>query len=116
MANGIPAAGMQVGGDSDPPAMVRSADRLEGLGVAYEIETRYRNPGSIAEYAGTVKDRSVKVLSAGGMAASFAGAIAWRTTLPVVRIPAATVAVNGSANAAQPLVLSDDELPKKLEG
>jgi 5-(carboxyamino)imidazole ribonucleotide mutase len=120
--------------------------RLDELGVEYEIETHsvHANPESVAEYAGTAKDRGVKVLiCAAGMAAHLAGAVAGRTTLPVIGlpiaagalngfdsllstvqmppgVPVATVAVDGSANAAelaaQILALSDDELSKKLEG
>jgi 5-(carboxyamino)imidazole ribonucleotide mutase len=125
--------------------MEKCTAKLDELGVEYEIETRsaHRNPESVAEYAGTAKDRGVKVLiCAAGMAAHLAGAVAGRTTLPVIGIPiaagalngfdsllstvqmpsgvpVATVAVNGSTNAAvlaaQILALSDDELSGKLE-
>jgi 5-(carboxyamino)imidazole ribonucleotide mutase len=126
--------------------MEKCTAKLDELGVEYEIETRsaHRNPESVAEYAGTAKDRGVKVLiCAAGMAAHLAGAVAGRTTLPVIGIPiaagalngfdsllstvqmpsgvpVATVAVNGSTNAAilaaQILALSDEELSKRLEG
>lgn len=146
MANSGPVVGILVGSDSDRPVMEKCTAKLDELGVDYEIETRsaHRNPESVAEYAGTAKDRGVKVLiCAAGMAAHLAGAVAGRTTLPVIGIPiaagalngfdsllstvqmpsgvpVATVAVNGSTNAAvlaaQILALSDDELSKKLEG
>lgn len=138
--------GILVGDDSDRPVMEQCTARLDELGVEYEIETRsaHGNPESVAEYAGTAKDRGVKVLiCASGMAAHLAGAVAGRTTLPVIGIPiaagalngfdsllstvqmpsgvpVATVAVNGSTNAAvlaaQILALSDEELSKRLEG
>jgi 5-(carboxyamino)imidazole ribonucleotide mutase len=120
--------------------------KLEELGVEYEIETRsaHADPESVAEYAGTAKDRGVKVLiCASGMAAHLAGIVAGRTTLPVIGVPiasealngfdsllstvqmppgapVATVAVNGSTNAAvlaaQILALSDEDLSERLEG
>lgn len=146
MANSGPVVGILVGSDSDRPVMEKCTAKLDELGVEYEIETRsaHRNPESVAEYAGTAKDRGVKVLiCAAGMAAHLAGAVAGRTTLPVIGIPiaagalngfdsllstvqmpsgvpVATVAVNGSTNAAvlaaQILALSDEELSKRLEG
>ncbi|CAN5302705.1 5-(carboxyamino)imidazole ribonucleotide mutase [soil metagenome] len=146
MANSGPVVGILVGSDSDRPVMEKCTAKLDELGVDYEIETRsaHRNPESVAEYAGTAKDRGVKVLiCAAGMAAHLAGAVAGRTTLPVIGIPiaagalngfdsllstvqmpsgvpVATVAVNGSTNAAvlaaQILALSDEELSKRLEG
>jgi len=138
--------GILVGGDSDREVMRECAARLEELGIEYELETRseHHAPESVAEYAGTAKDRGVKVLICGsGMAAHLAGAVAGRTTLPVIGVPiadgalggfdsllstvqmppgvpVATVAVNGSANAAvlaaRILALSDDELSEGLEG
>ena len=145
MANSGPQVGLLVGSESDREVMEGCTARLEELGVEYEIETRseHRNPESVAEYAGTAKDRGIKVLiCAAGMAAHLAGAVAGRTTLPVIGIPissgalggfdsllstvqmppgvpVATVAVNGSANAAmlaaQILALSDEELSHTLE-
>ena len=92
--------------------------------------------------ADRAKERGVKVIiAAAGMAAHLAGALAAQSILPVIGIPVkasaldgldallstvqmpggipvATVAINGSENAAllaaQMIALSDDELAQKL--
>lgn len=144
MANENPVVGILVGSDSDREVMEKCTSRLEELGVPYEIETRsaHRNPESVSEYASTARDRGIKVMiCAAGMAAHLAGAVAGRTTLPVIGIPiaagalngfdsllstvqmppgvpVATVGVNGAANAAilaaQIISLSDDDLANTL--
>ncbi len=141
-----PQVGILVGSKSDMPVLERCTTRLEELGVGYELEVRsaHRNPESVSEYAGTARERGLKVIiCAAGMAAHLAGAVAARTTLPVIGIPVAagtlggldsllatvqmpsgvpvaTVAVNGATNAAvlaaQILALSDESLAEKLEG
>ncbi|MDQ4043720.1 MAG: 5-(carboxyamino)imidazole ribonucleotide mutase [Actinomycetota bacterium] len=128
------------------PVLERCTQRLEELGIEYEIEVRsaHRDPQGVSEYAGTARERGLKVvICAAGMAAHLAGAVAARTSLPVIGIPVAagslggldsllstvqmpsgvpvaTVAVNGAANAAvlaaQILALSDTDLAEKLEG
>jgi 5-(carboxyamino)imidazole ribonucleotide mutase len=128
------------------PVLERCTQRLEEFGIEYEIEVRsaHRDPQGVSEYAGTARERGLKVvICAAGMAAHLAGAIAARTSLPVIGIPVAagslggldsllstvqmpsgvpvaTVAVNGAANAAvlaaQILALSDSDLAEKLEG
>jgi 5-(carboxyamino)imidazole ribonucleotide mutase len=128
------------------PVLERCTQRLEELGIEYEIEVRsaHRDPQGVSEYAGTARERGLKVvICAAGMAAHLAGAVAARTSLPVIGIPVAagslggldsllstvqmpsgvpvaTVAVNGAANAAvlaaQILALSDPDLAEKLEG
>ena len=138
--------GILVGSKSDMPVLERCTTRLEDLGVEYEIQVRsaHRDPEGVSEYARTARERGMKVLiCAAGMAAHLAGAVAARTTLPVIGIPVAagslngldsllstvqmpsgvpvaTVAVNGAANAAvlaaQILALSDPDLAEKLEG
>ena len=141
-----PRVGILVGSKSDMPVLERCTTRLEELGVEYEIEVRsaHRDPEGVSEYARTARERGLKVvICAAGMAAHLAGAVAARTTLPVIGIPVAagslngldsllstvqmpsgvpvaTVAVNGAANAAvlaaQILALSDPDLAEKLEG
>jgi 5-(carboxyamino)imidazole ribonucleotide mutase len=128
------------------PVLERCTQRLEEFGIEYEIEVRsaHRDPQGVSEYAGTARERGLKVvICAAGMAAHLAGAVAARTSLPVIGIPVAagslggldsllstvqmpsgvpvaTVAVNGAANAAvlaaQILALSDPDLAEKLEG
>jgi 5-(carboxyamino)imidazole ribonucleotide mutase len=141
-----PLVGILVGSKSDLPVLERCTQRLEELGIEYEIDVRsaHRDPQGVSEYAGTARERGLKVMiCAAGMAAHLAGAVAARTSLPVIGIPVAagslggldallstvqmpsgvpvaTVAVNGAANAAvlaaQILALSDPDLAKKLEG
>jgi 5-(carboxyamino)imidazole ribonucleotide mutase len=141
-----PLVGILVGSKSDMPVLERCTQRLEELGIEYEIEVRsaHRDPQGVSEYAGTARERGLKVvICAAGMAAHLAGAVAARTSLPVIGIPVAagslggldsllstvqmpsgvpvaTVAVNGAANAAvlaaQILALSDPDLVDKLEG
>ena len=140
-----PVVGILVGSKSDMPVLEKCTARLEELGIEYEIEVRsaHRNPEGVSELAGTARERGLKVMiCAAGMAAHLAGAVAARTTLPVIGIPVAagtlggldsllstvqmpsgvpvaTVAVNGAANAAvlaaQILALSDPDLAQRLE-
>ena len=141
-----PRVGILVGSEADLPVLEGCTERLDGYGVAHEVEVRnvHANPESVSEYAGTARERGLKVIiCAAGMSAHLAGAVASRTNLPVIGIPVAagtlggldslismvqtpegapvaTVAVNGAANAAvlaaQILALSDPELAQRLEG
>ncbi len=137
--------GILVGGKPDLPIMEKCTSRLEEFGIEHDIEvmSTHRNPEGVSEYAGTARERGLKVIiCAADMAAHLAGAVAARTSLPVIGIPiaagslggfdallatvqmpsgvpVATVAVNGAANAAvlaaQILALSDSELAEHLE-
>jgi 5-(carboxyamino)imidazole ribonucleotide mutase len=137
--------GILVGSQNDMPVLEKCTQRLEDLGIEYELEVRsaHRDPEGVSEYAGTARERGLGVvICAAGMAAHLAGAVAARTNLPVIGIPVAagplngfdallstvqmptgvpvaTVAVNGAGNAAvlaaQILALSDDELARRLE-
>ena len=139
-----PSIGILVGSKSDLPVMEKCTNRLDDLGIEYELEVRsaHRNPEDVAEYVASAPGRGIKVfICAAGMAAHLAGAVAARTDLPVIGIPiaagtlggfdallatvqmpsgvpVATVAVNGAANAAvlaaQMLALSDPELAERL--
>lgn len=141
-----PTVGILTGSESDLPVLEKCTARLEALGIDHELQvlSAHRNPEGVSEYAGTARERGLKVIiCAAGMAAHLAGAVAARTNLPVIGIPVAsgplsgfdallatvqmpsgvpvaTVAVNGAANAAvlaaQILALADEELAQKLEG
>lgn len=141
-----PIVGILVGSKSDLPILEKCVARLEELGIEHELEVRsaHRDPEGVSEYAGTARERGLKVIiCAAGMAAHLAGAVAARTSLPVIGIPVAagplsgfdsllstvqmpsgvpvaTVAVNGAVNAAvlaaQILALSDPDLQQRLEG
>ena len=137
--------GIVMGSDSDMPIMAKAADILDQLGVSYEmtIISAHREPDVFFEYAKSAEKKGFKVIIAGaGGAAHLAGVIAGLTTLPVIGvpvrsktldgldsllsivqmpsgIPVATVAINGSKNAAllaiQMLALNDELLLAKLE-
>ncbi|MDP8949302.1 MAG: 5-(carboxyamino)imidazole ribonucleotide mutase [Actinomycetota bacterium] len=141
-----PPIGILVGSESDMPILEKCTTRLEELGVEYDLNvmSAHRDPNGVSEYAATARERGLKVIiCAAGMAAHLAGAVAARTSLPVIGIPiaagalggfdsllstvqmpsgvpVATVAVNGAVNAAvlaaQILALSDPELAQRLEG
>ncbi len=134
-----------MGSDSDLPIVQKGVDVLKSFGVPYEVHvySAHRTPFEAGEFASTAEQKGFGVLiAAAGMAAHLAGAIAARTTLPVIGIPCkssaldgldallstvqmptgvpvATVAINGAGNAAllavQILALSDDDLAKKLK-
>ncbi|HVP78692.1 MAG TPA: 5-(carboxyamino)imidazole ribonucleotide mutase [Thermodesulfobacteriota bacterium] len=88
-----------VGSESDLPVMEKAAEVLKEMGVPYEIEisSAHRLPEKTAQYAKTARRRGVEVLIAGaGMAAHLAGALASRTTLPVIGVPIKSGALNGA--------------------
>ncbi|MBO8158298.1 5-(carboxyamino)imidazole ribonucleotide mutase [Thermosyntropha sp.] len=122
----MPKVGIIMGSDSDLPVMKEAADILEKLGIEYEFKvcSAHRLPKETAEYAERAEERGFDVIIAGaGGAAHLPGVIAAYTVLPVIGvpiktstlsgvdslysivqmprgIPVATVAINGSANAA----------------
>lgn len=140
----MPAIGIIMGSDSDLAIMKEAADILGRFGVNYEITicSAHRLPEQTAKYATTAAERGIQVIIAGaGGAAHLPGVIAAYTIMPVIGvpiktstlsgvdslysivqmprgIPVATVAINGSANAAllalQILGVSDEELRSRL--
>ncbi len=140
------AVGILVDSKSDMPVLESCTACLEELGIEHEIEVRsaHRDPEDVSEYAGTARERGLKVIiCAASMAAHLAGAVAARTNLPVIGLPVATgpldgldsllstmqmpsgspvatVAINGAENAAvlaaQILALSEPGLAQRLEG
>lgn len=115
-----------MGSPSDKDKMQPAADMLERLGIDHEvhIKSAHRHPEEVAALVEAAPADGVGVFICGaGMAAHLAGAVAARTTLPVVGVPlsgglgdgldallatvqmppgmpVATVAVDGAANAA----------------
>ena len=134
-----------MGSDSDLPIIQKAVDVLKDFGVLYDVHiySAHRTPDEAGEFASKAKENGFGVIiAAAGMAAHLAGALAARTTLPVIGIPCksqaldgmdallstvqmptgvpvATVAINGAGNAAllavQILALSNGELAKKLK-
>jgi 5-(carboxyamino)imidazole ribonucleotide mutase len=137
--------GVILGSDSDLPVVEKGLRTLQELEIPFEVHiySAHRTPDEAASFASAARDQGFGVLiAAAGMAAHLAGAIAARTTLPVIGIPCkgpvldgldallstvqmpsgipvATVAINGAANAAllaaQILSLNEPELAAKIQ-
>ena len=132
-----------MGSDSDLPIAEKAAAQLKAFDIPFEVHvmSAHRTPDEACAFAKSAKENGFGVLiSIAGMAAHLGGVLAANTTLPIIGvpgkssfegldallatvqmpsgIPVATVAVNGSKNAAilaaQMLALSDEELDKKL--
>ena len=133
-----------MGSDSDFGVMSKTVSVLKEFGIPVEVHvySAHRTPEKVAEFATNAKDNGFGVIIAGaGMAAALAGVVAGHTTLPVIGvplksnvlegvdallstvmmpsgIPVATVAIDGSKNAAylavQILAVNDEELAKKV--
>ena len=134
-----------MGSDSDLPVVQKAVDTLKSYGVPFEVHvySAHRTPDEAATFAASARENGFGVIiAAAGMAAHLAGALAARTTLPVIGIPVtakyldgmdallstvqmpsgipvATVAINGAANAAllaiQILAVSDATLAEALD-
>ena len=118
--------GIVMGSDSDLPVIKKATDVLSELDVPFEVHvySAHRTPDEAARFAEDARKNGFGVIiAAAGMAAHLAGALAARTTLPVIGIPCkssvldgmdallstvmmpsgipvATVAVDGGKNAA----------------
>jgi 5-(carboxyamino)imidazole ribonucleotide mutase len=85
-----PVVGILVGSESDRDRMQPALDELAANGIPHELEVRsaHRDPGAVAEYARTARERGLRVLIAGaGLAAALPGAVAAQTDLPVIGVP-----------------------------
>ena len=133
-----------MGSPNDADKMAAAGETLEKFGIEADVRVRsaHRTPAKVAEFIGSARDNGYAAIICGaGMAAHLAGAAAAHTTLPVVGvplsgggldgvdalyatvqmpkgIPVATVAINGSMNAAllvvQMLAITDEDLQKQL--
>ena len=137
-----------MGSDSDMEVMQNCIEQLGYFGIepVVRIISAHRTPQVAVEFAQNAVENGIKVIiAAAGMAAHLAGALAAKTTLPVIGVPlvsssglegidallstlqmppgapVATVAIGkaGAKNAAilavQILALSDKSLAEKLE-
>lgn len=85
-----------MGSDSDMEVMQGCIEQLRffGIGPIVRIISAHRTPQIAAEFAQTAAKKGIKVIiAAAGMAAHLAGALAARTTLPVIGVPLISVAV-----------------------
>ena len=134
-----------MGSDSDLPVVEKAINTLEEYGVPFEVHvySAHRTPVEAKEFSASARENGFgAIIAAAGMAAHLAGAVAARTTLPVIGIPCAstyldgmdallstvqmpsgipvaTVAVNGAVNSAllaiQILAVEDKTLADKLD-
>lgn len=133
-----------MGSDSDLPVVKPAIEKLKsfGIGVEAHVMSAHRTPEAAAKFSSEAAANGFGVIiAAAGKAAHLAGVLAAHTTLPVIGIPVksstldgldallatvqmpsgipvATVAINGSENAAilaaQMLAISNPELAKQL--
>lgn len=134
-----------MGSKSDYPVLEGTVKTLKEFGVQAEVRvmSAHRTPQVAAEFAKNARQNGIEVIiAAAGKAAHLAGVLAGHSILPVIGlpiksstmdgmdsllstvqmpegIPVATVAINGSKNAAllavQMLSLKYPELQDKLE-
>ena len=138
--------GIVMGSASDLPVIEKAVETLKNLDIPYEVHvySAHRTVNAAAEFSELARKNGFGVIiAAAGMAAHLAGAIAARTTLPVIGIPCkggaldgldallstvqmpsgipvATVALNGGVNAAllaaEIIAVGDERIAAKLDG
>jgi 5-(carboxyamino)imidazole ribonucleotide mutase len=104
--------GIIMGSKSDWPTMKHATDMLDLLNVPYEtkVVSAHRTPQLLADYAGSAKERGIKVIIAGaGGAAHLPGMAAAFTSLPVLGVPVQSKALSG-----QDSLLSIVQMPKGI--
>ena len=134
-----------MGSDSDLPIVEKAITTLQEFGVPYEVHvySAHRTPDQARTFALSARENGFgAIIAAAGKAAHLAGALAAATTIPVIGIPVkssnldgvdallstvqmpsgipvATVAIDGSVNAAllsiQMLAIEDAGLAAKLQ-
>ena len=84
------AVAVVMGSDSDRDVMQSCIDTLSDFGIepVVRVISAHRTPQIAAEFAENAAKKGIKVIiAAAGMAAHLAGALAGRTTLPVIGVP-----------------------------
>lgn len=87
-----------MGSDSDLPLVEAAFPVFKEYGVSFSahVFSAHRTPDAAARFAAEARDQEYGVLiAAAGMAAHLAGALASRTTLPVIGIPVKAGALGG---------------------
>ncbi|MHC4520556.1 MAG: 5-(carboxyamino)imidazole ribonucleotide mutase [Planctomycetota bacterium] len=105
-----PSVAVVMGSDSDLKVMESCVAQLREFGVeaTVRIISAHRTPKIAAEFAQTAQAQGIKVvIAAAGMAAHLAGALAARTTLPVIGVPLVCEAGLGGMDA----LLSTVQMP-----
>ncbi len=133
-----------IGSKSDEPKVKPALDTLNEFGISFDfkVASAHRSPSYVEEIIDNAVNQEVKVFITGaGMANHLSGAVAARTTLPVIGIPfsgnsvgsmdsllstvqmppgipVATVAIDGAKNAAilalEILSIENKDLQKKI--
>lgn len=136
--------GVLMGSPRDGDKMASAAETLERFGLEADVRvlSAHRNPAEVVELVSGAREAGyVAFICGAGMAAHLAGVVAAHTTLPVVGvplsggalngvdalyatvqmprgIPVATVAIDGSMNAAllvvEMLAITDADLAAQL--
>jgi phosphoribosylamine--glycine ligase len=93
-----PAVGLVMGSDSDLPVMEEAAAVLKKFGIPFEmtVASAHRSPERAMAFAGSARERGIKVIIAGaGHAAHLAGVLAAHTSLPVIGVPIDSSSLQG---------------------
>jgi len=136
--------GVLMGSANDADKMRAASETLESFGIEADVRvlSAHRNPAEVVELVSSARESGyVAFICGAGMAAHLAGVVAAHTTLPVVGvplsggalngvdalyatvqmpkgIPVATVAIDGSLNAAllvvEMLAIGDADLAAAL--
>jgi phosphoribosylaminoimidazole carboxylase PurE protein len=104
------AVAVVMGSDSDMAVMQSCIDMLGEFGIepVVRIISAHRTPKVAAEFAENAAKEGIKVIIAvAGMAAHLAGALAARTTLPVIGVPL----ISGSGLEGVDALLSTVQMP-----
>ena len=101
-----------MGSDSDMPIAKGAVDVLSSLDIPYEMHvySAHRTPDEAAKFALNSRENGfAAIIAIAGKAAHLAGAIAARTTLPVIGVP-----VKSSAFLGLDAMLSTVQMPKGI--
>ena len=93
-----PLVGLIMGSKSDWETMAHAAQKLEDLGVPFEVRvvSAHRTPDLLFDYAASAEARGLEVIIAGaGGAAHLPGMAAAKTALPVLGVPVESKALKG---------------------
>jgi 5-(carboxyamino)imidazole ribonucleotide mutase len=105
-----PLVGVVMGSRNDFAVMKSAVEVLRGFGVPYEarVVSAHRTPDLLFEYAETALPRGLRMIIAGaGGAAHLPGMLAAKTIVPVLGVPIAATALQGTDS-----LLSIVQMPK----
>lgn len=98
MSGGTVPVAIVMGSQSDWPTMIKAAEMLDKLGVAYDVRivSAHRTPDRLVNFAKGAAAQGFKVVIAGaGGAAHLPGMVASMTHLPVLGVPVQSRALSG---------------------